>query len=306
MQSEQNKLFEEVIVVKPSSGRADQSVASQTRATASYRAGDSVNFPVDNEATIAKEFVQLKLRKKSQLPITLDDIKEETQLQKIVVFFKQNPFINLNNFMQAEHLLTSYLNDPLAFVEKLEKLREEFDKSTKNNEKFGKVVMSFTLRSKGLRIKLDRPKLKGCSQSIAINFNTKLNPSMIAMTSYNWKHKKVELIRSKSNFKPIARRNAASIDFDAKVWQAFNAAGIEQKNYMKSLDCLERNYLDLPKFVHEVNKKDLSNMLNASLINNVAIKTDNENTTFVNFTTNSAQKVEAKMTKFASSLIICS
>lgn len=305
MQSEQNKLFEEVIVVQPKAGQ-NKATAVRDFGSANYRTGETVSFPSENETTIAREFVQLKLRKKSQLPITLDDIKEEAQLQKIIVFFKQNPFINLNNFTQAEHLLCSYLNDALAFMEKLEKLREEFDKSTKNNEKFGKVVMNFTLRSKGLRIKIDRPKLKGCSQSIAINFNSKLNPSMIAMTHYNWKHQKVELIRSKSNFKPIARRNYASIDFDAKVWQAFNAPGIQQKNYMKSLDCLERNYLDLPKFVHEVNKKDISNMLSTSLINNVAIKTDNQNTTFINFTTNTAQKVEAKITKFASSLIICS
>jgi hypothetical protein len=95
-----------------------------------------------------------------------------------------------------------------------------------------------------------------------------------------------------------------SINFDATVWQSFNPNGILQKNYMKSLDCLERNYLDLSKFVHEVNKKDLLNVLSTNLMNSIAIKTDNQETTFLDFTTNIGQKVEAKITSFASSLLV--
>ncbi len=304
MQSEQEKLLEDIIVLAPNKGQAAFANPNLTNNT-QHRTSDGIQFPVDNEATIAREFIQIKLRRESKLPISLNDIKEETQLHKIVVFFQQNPFISLNNFRQAEQILSPYLNDPLAVTDKLKKLQEEFDKSTKNHDKFGKVVMGFTLRSKGLRLKLERPKLKGCSQSIAINYNTKQDPSLLVYTTWDWKNKKTELIKSKSNYKPRQARNSSSINFDANVWRAFNLAGIQQKNYMKSLDCLERNYLDLPKFVHEVNKKEITKLLGPNLMNNVAIKTDNQETTFLNFTTNTAQKVEAKVTSFASSLIIC-
>lgn len=306
MQSEQEQLLEEIIVIKTNKGPKSAFVSSGLTNNTKIREEEDVFFPIDNEVSIAREFVQLKLKKESKLPITLNEIKEETQLQKIIVFFQENPFISLNNFRQAELVLSAYLNDPMLITEKLCRLQEEFDKTTRNNDKFGKVLMTFALRAKGLRLKLVRPKLRGCTQSIAINFRTKLDPAMVVYTNWEWKNKKTELIRSKSNYKPGQARNSSSIDFDAKVWQAFNTTGIEQKNYMKSLDCIERNYLDLPKFVHEVNKKGLTNLLGPKLINNTAIKTDNQDTTFLNFTTNIAQKVEAKVTSFASSLIICS
>lgn len=307
MQSQQDNLLDDIIVVKTNQkGQAQQAAFTASHTTETRTNNDGIFFPVDTEATIAREFIQLKLKKESKLPVTLNDIKEETQMQKIIAFFQENPFISLNNFKQAELLLSSYLNDPLAVTEKLEKLQEEFDKATKNNDKFGKIVMGFALRSKGLRIKLTRPKLKGCTQSVAINFKATIDPALVVYTNWDWKNKKTELIRSKSNYKPQQARNSASIDFDAKVWQAFNPTGLQQKNYMKSLDCIERNYLDLPKFVHEVNKKGLTNILGPNLINNVAIKTDNQDTSFLNFTSNAAQKVEAKVTSFASSIIIYS
>ncbi len=262
-----------------------------------------VFFPGD-ETSIAKEFVQLQLRKESKLPINIRDIKEETQIQKIVTFFKENPLVSLNNFKQAESILCTYLNDAIQANEKLAKLQEAFDKETLNTDKFGKVVMSWALKNRGVRLKILRSKLKNCSQSIAVNFRTKIDPALVVYTDWDWKQKKTELIRSKSNYKHAKRRDTNSINFDAAVWQTFNPNEIAQKNYMKSLDCIERNYLDLPKFVHEVNKKSLLTMLASNLMNNVAIKTDNQETTFLDFTSNSGQRVEAKVTSFASSLSV--
>ncbi len=263
-----------------------------------------VFFSGDKEATIAREFVQLKLRKESKLPMTLSDIKEETQIQKIITFFKENPLISLNNFKQAESILCNYLNDPIVASDKLGKLQEAFDKETYNTDKFGKVIMTWALKNRGVRLKLLRSKLKDCSQSIAVNFKTKIDPALVVYTDWDWKNKKTELIRSKSNYKHTQRRDMNSINFDATVWQAFNPSGILQKNYMKSLDCIERNYLDLSKFVHEVNKKCLMNLLSDNLMNNIAIKTDNQETTFLNFTSNTGQKIESKVTSFASSLLV--
>ncbi len=263
-----------------------------------------VLFSRDKEATIARDFVQLKLKKESKLPITLNDIKEETQIQKIIVFFKANPIVGLNNFKQAESVLCDYLNDPIVVSDKLAKLQEAFDKETYNTDKFGKVIMSWALKDRGVRLKILRSKLKDCSQSIAVNFKTKIDPALVVYTDWDWKNKKTELIRSKSNYKHTQRRDMNSINFDAAVWQAFNPGGLLQKNYMKSLDCIERNYLDLSKFVHEVNKKCLMNLLSDNLMNNIAIKTDNQETTFLSFTSNAGQKVEAKVTSFASSLLV--
>ncbi len=263
-----------------------------------------VSFSRDKEATIARDFVQLKLRKESKLPITLKDIKEETQIQKILTFFKNNPLIGLNNFRQAESILYDYLNDPIIVSDKLTKLQEAFDKETYNTDKFGKVIMTWALKNRGIRMKILRSKLKDCSQSIAVNFKVKIDPALVVYTDWDWKNKKTELIRSKSNYKHNQHRDMNSINFDATVWQAFNPSGILQKNYMKSLDCIERNYLDLSKFVHEVNKKCLMNLLSDNLMNNIAIKTDNQETTFLNFTTNTGQRIEAKVTSFASSLLV--
>lgn len=263
-----------------------------------------VFFPNDHEPNISRDFTQLKLKKESKLPLSLRDIKEETQIQKIIVFFKENPLIGLNNFKQAEHILCNYLKEPILANDKLSKLQEAFDKETYNTDKFGKVIMSWSLKNRGIRLKILRSKLKDCSQSIAINFKTKIDPAFVIYTDWDWKNKKTELIRSKSNYKHDKHRDMNSINFDATVWQAFNPNGILQKHYIKSLDCIERNYLDLPKFVHEVNKKCLTNLLASNLMNNIAIKTDNQETTFLDFTTNSGQKIEAKITSFASSLLV--
>lgn len=304
MQYQEANILEDIIVVKPKAGQAEKSLKDLIlEANAGARSEDNAGSPFNTDQ--AKTYVQLNVKRQSQVPININDIKEEAQLQKIVSFFREHPLVNLSNFKLAEKILCDYLNDPIHSTLKLARLQEEFDKRTTANDKFGKVIITWALKNRGVRFKILRSKLKGCTQSIAISFKPRLEPALIVFTDWDWKNKKTELIRSKSNYKPEKNRNPGSVEFDAKVWQTFNRLGISQKNYMKSLDCIERNHLDLPKFVHEVNKKNLLNAMTESLMKNVAIKTDNQDTTFLNFVTNASQQVEVKVTGFASSMLIC-
>lgn len=308
MQYQEPNILEDIIVVKPELGQTQKSMKDLILEANSEARSEDIpeSVPLYNSQAIPfKNYVQLHVKRETRASLSISDIKEEAQLHKIISFFKEHPLVNLSNFRLAEKILCDYLNDPIQATDKLARLQEEFDKHTTANDKFGKLIITWALKNRGVRFKILRSKLKGCAQSIAISFKPRLEPALIVYTDWDWKNKQTELIRSKSSYKPEFNRNSSSVEFDAKVWQTFNTLGISQKNYMKSLDCIERNHLDLPKFVHEVNKKNLLNVMTENLMKNVAIKTDNQDTTFLNFVTNAAQQVEVKVTGFASSMLIC-
>jgi hypothetical protein len=75
---------------------------------------------------------------------------------------------------------------------------------------------------------------------------------------------------------------------------------------MKSLDCLDRNQDRIIDFINLSNKKSIINLIEPDLFSNVSIKTDNQNTLFLNFRSNIGQKVDVRLTHFASSIVVLS
>lgn len=255
--------------------------------------------PVDKPPV---DFSQITIKKASYLPqVNVNEEKSKKRIAELVNFFYSNPLINLNNFQQAQKLLFRYLDNPADIKQKLVMLQEELDKSSSDTDKFGKVIITWSQRSSGLRLSLFRPKFKGCKQLIALKY-AKSGPELVVLTCWEGKHKKHELIKSRSERKVHKKTELGSIIFDAKFWHAFNFAGIHLRNYGKTLECLERNRLTLSELIQEINRKDLLKLLQEPLLSNVSIKTDNQETTFLSFRTSASQKVDIKLCSFASSI----
>jgi hypothetical protein len=218
-------------------------------------------------------------------------------------FFNLYPLASLNNFKLAEKLFVTYFSNRKEVRYRIAEFKKFAENFSTERDKFGKLNFDFKLKAHSLQITVQRSRLKGVKQYLSISF---LDPKdFICFTQWNWKHKKEELIRSRN---PLKKKMVTtdSLAFDAKVWQAFNGAGVRRKHFMKSLDCLERNQDHIIDFIKLVNKKSIINLIEPDLFSNVSIKTDNQNTVFVNFRSNLSQKVDVRMTNFASSIVVVS
>lgn len=252
---------------------------------------------------------QISIKKASYLPLQHSEtpLRNTWACKEIIQFLIKEPYINIYNFNRAEKILIRFidfkgLTDINELKNKLLELQEQLDKSTSSQDKFGKALVSWSLKTHGLKLTLTRPKLKGFKQYIAINFNKE--EEITVLNCWAGKHEKNEFIKSRCRNSCHKKHQTNSINFDAEVWKSFNHAGITLKNYSKSLECLERNRNTLPELIQEINRKHLMQVIHEPLMNNVTIKTDNNETAFLSFRTNTAQKVDIKLCNYASSLTI--
>lgn len=218
-------------------------------------------------------------------------------------FFNLYPLASLNNFKIAEKLFVAYFSNRREAPFRIAEFKKVADSFSNERDKFGKLSFEFKIKAHSLQITMQRSRLKGVKQYISISFLDKND--FICFTQWNWKHKKEELIRSRNPFKTHASSND-SLMFDAKVWKAFNGSGLKRKHFMKSLDCLERNQDRIINFINLANKKSIINLIEPDLFSNVSIKTDNQNTMFLNFRSSVGQKVDLRLTNFASSIVVLS
>ena len=216
-------------------------------------------------------------------------------------FFNLYPLVSLSNFKAAEKLFVTYFANRREMALRIAEFKKVAESFSTPRDKFGELSFDFKLKEHSLQITMQRSKLKGVKQYLSISLNDR--KEFISFTQWNWKHKKEELIRSRNPL-TIKEVNADSLAFDAKVWQTFNRAGMRRKHFMKSLDCLERNQNSIIDFINTVNKKTLINLIEPDLFSNVSIKTDNQNTVFLNFRSSSSQKVDVRLTNFASSIVV--
>lgn len=218
-------------------------------------------------------------------------------------FFNLYPLVSLSNFKASEKLFVSYFANRREILVRISEFKKVIDTFSSERDKFGKLIFDFKLKAHSLQITMQRSRLKGVKQYLSISLNS--DAEFICFTQWNWKHKKEELIRSRDPFK-VKKITKDSLAFDAKVWQAFNNQGLKRKHFMKSLDCLDRNQDRVIDFINLANKKSIINLIEPDLFSNVSIKTDNQNTLFLNFRSNIGQKVDVRLTHFASSIVVLS
>jgi len=248
---------------------------------------------------------QIKVQPSPQLPVrNLQEEREQQCLKELLFFFHKYPFVSINNFKQLEKLLFAYLSPYDNIKGKINTLECLLTQKLDQNHSFGKLSLGFIINPTSVEIKIERSKIQAVTQMISLNFNKYDFHKMLVMTKWNWSNKKVELIRSRAPFRSPRASDQISVEFDAKVWKSFNRSGIGSKNFMKSLDCIERNHLNFPEFIHYVNKKTALDFLTDDLITNTSIKTNNKDISFIEFRTNTGQKVETKLSGFCSCITV--
>lgn len=248
---------------------------------------------------------QFKHRNNFSNPEDIKELRIETKLNKILRFFDNFAFVNLANFKIIQSLLVEYFSNCYSLSDSIRRLKEEIDKHSKDNQLHGKLFISTAVRNNALRLTLTRSKSRDTKQYISFTLDEHLHSELyIFSSSIKNDTKKFELIRNCKFGNRSTNQDPDSVCFDAKVWQGFNYAGIFKKNYLKTLDCIERNRLSLSKFISEVNKKDIKNILNKNLMNNVEITTDNKHVLCLKFNTNIGQHIETKLTKDAAAITI--
>ncbi|MEY3369420.1 MAG: hypothetical protein RLZZ361_90 [Cyanobacteriota bacterium] len=251
---------------------------------------------------------QISIKKSNYLPTYSNNPTLDSKaIKNLIAFFVNEPCINIYNFNHAEKLLARFINlknitDIEELKHKLSNLQEEFDKHTSSHDKFGKLLLNWSLRVKGIKLTITRPKLAGFKQLIAINFNQDIEISILSY--WTGKQNKHEFIKSRSQNRIHKKNHRSSIAFDAEVWRSFNFAGISFKNYFKTLECLERNRNTLPDLIQEINRKSLIKVIHENYLNNVTIKSDNHETAYLSFVTNRSQKVDIKICSYASSIVV--
>jgi hypothetical protein len=263
------------------------------------------NSIFNNETKIP---TQINIKKESYLPLyTPQSIRDSQQLKNLINFFIHEPHINIYNFPKAELLLNKFvdfksLTDLEELKNKLLDLQQELDKSTASQDKFGKAIITWSMKQNGVKLTLMRPKLQGFKQFIAIDFTQESTISVL--NCWTGKTHKHEYIKKRTQNKTHKKHQRNSILFDAEVWKSFNSFDIVLKNYRKTLECLERNRNTLPELIQEINKKNLLQVIQEPYLNKVTIKTDNHETAFLSFITRSFQKVDVKLCNYASSITI--
>ena len=210
-------------------------------------------------------------------------------------FFNLYPLVSLSNFKASEKLFVSYFANRREILVRISEFKKVIDGFSSERDKFGKLIFDFKLKAHSLQITMQRSRLKGVKQYLSISLNN--DAEFICFTQWNWKHKKEELIRSRDPFK-VKKITKDSLAFDNQ--------GLKRKHFMKSLDCLDRNQDRVIDFINLANKKSIINLIEPDLFSNVSIKTDNQNTLFLNFRSNIGQKVDVRLTHFASSIVVLS
>jgi hypothetical protein len=252
-----------------------------------------------------ENFAQIKLRQPLGQLVPLEKLKDHKLIAQIVKFFHANSYINTENFPLIERLLLAYFKDAQQSSDKLFDLSEDLDRGIATTHKFGKVILAIHPSSNAgfLKLSLRRsaPQMKNIEQFISFTLNADSKSRFF--TTYAVSQTAVELIRSRKDFKtPLDLK--AELDCDAAVWKSFNAASVLPKNYMKTLDCIERHHLQWKDFVRAVNLKSISNVLLPDLIKQSSIKTNAKNLSLLDITLASGQLLQAKITKYHASLRI--
>lgn len=219
-------------------------------------------------------------------------------------FFNTNPFVSLSNFQTAQKILANYFDDPTKFIDRILKLKEYLPQGFEQHHRFGLLKIDCVYRGDYIKLSIQRSKLKDTEQHISINLENHTPDNLLVFTQWNWKNKKYQIIRSTEMNNRRIGSSPSSIEFDAKVWQAYNAGGIFRKNFLKTLDCIERNYKNLGALINSVNQKSLLNVFDKALINNASIKTDNQLASIMNFRTNTSQKVDIRVSQYTTSLTV--
>lgn len=254
------------------------------------------------------QFIETKqIRIQKSRPISREEQENlilNNKLLAVYNFFDTNPFISLSNFQSAEKVLANYFDDPTKFIERVVKLKELLPQGFQQHHRFGLLKIDCVYRGNYIKLNICRSKLKDTEQHISINLENHKPSSLLVFTQWNWKNKKYQVIRSTDIANRRTITSPSSIEFDAKVWQAYNAGGIHRKNFLKTMDCFERNNKALGAFINSVNKKSILNLFDKPLITNASIKTDNQYSSIINFRSNCSQKVDIKLTRYATSLTV--
>jgi hypothetical protein len=259
-------------------------------------------------STYHKNLIQPKQIKIQKAPEISHEEQENQIINKKLLalykFFDEHPLISLNNFHLAEKLFANYFDEPTKFINRILKLNESLPKAFAQHHRFGMLKIESCYKGSFIKIKIQRSKLADAEQSVSIYLDNHLPASMIVFSKWNWKNKKYQLIRSIDITNRRHRAIESSVEFDAKVWQGYNPSGIHRKHFIKTLDCIERNYKNIGSLINSINKKSILNLFDKTLISNASIKTDNQDNYILNFRTNNSQKVDIRITKFATGLTV--
>lgn len=248
-----------------------------------------------------------QIRIKKAQPISREEQESLITNRKLLAlynFFNTNPFISLSNFQTAQKILANYFDDPTKFIDRILKLKEYLPQGFEQHHRFGLLKIDCVYRGNYIKLSIQRSKLKDTEQHISINLENHKPDNFLVFTQWNWKNKKYQIIRSTDISNRRIGSSPSSIEFDAKVWQAYNAGGIFRKNFLKTLDCVERNYKNLGAFINSVNQKSLLNVFDKALISNASIKTDNQLASIMTFRTNTSQKVDIRVSQYSTSLTV--
>lgn len=264
---------------------------------------DKVDFPKSTPTkgketlSLAEHIYDAEHRAHKTSFIHEHDLRDR-KINSLVDFFLHNSFINLRNFSQSLSLFMDLFEGPENFEELQILLSQALDKKTEKLHKYGKAHISSQGHGK---ICLERSsyKLGYLKQYINIDFDKK---DIAVCTVWPNKAKGIEFIRSHKMRNKV--NEDCSIEFDSHIWKSFNKFGIYGNNYQKTLDCIERNHLNLEKFINQVNAKHIANVLLPKLINKPKIITNEKNTTFFDFVTSTKQDVSIKITKNIASIVV--
>lgn len=260
---------------------------------------EKISFIEPTKLNKGQSTLKLKVFKKPAPLVPVKKIEEESKIEQLAKFFVENSYINLRNYKQAKNLFLGLFKDSLDFQKNFLLLSQELDKKTDKYHKFGKAYLSMQ-KSGRLCLERSSPSLGYVKQYISVDI---ANNDLVSYTVWEDKARGVELIRSSKagNKKKV---NDKSIKFDANIWKKFNSYAITPKHYLKIMDCVERNHLNLEQFIRKVNQKELSNLFSPLLINEPSVTSNAKDTTFFDFKTNASQNVNIKVTKAAISLIV--
>ncbi len=276
-----------------------------------YKLVDSLDIRSDDadvffqdEQSSAQVVSQIRVTKANYLPlVSKEDLALNKKIKSIVGFFRSNAMINLSNFQVAEKLFHQLLLDGHSHKDILELLRQELDKGCCARDRLGKVFLSYKIGKRSIRLVLERSKLNGIKQYVHVEFfNSK---AQLKVLTYSQEHKnRFEFIRSRTNPLIHEKHDQESINIDAMMWKSLNQGHIVFKDSSKFLDCLERNQFVLDELCSMINHKTVFNRMSKDFVDNIQIKTNNRDISFIKFTTHTRQKVEAKLTNFASSITV--
>lgn len=260
---------------------------------------DKVSFIEPTKLTKNQTGIKLKVFKKPAPLVPARKLEEESQIQSLAQFFVENSYVNLRNYNKAKSLFLGLFSSSVDFQKNFLLLSQELDKKTDKYHKFGKAYLSMQKSGK-LCLERSSPSLGYLKQYISVDVSKN---DLVTYTIWEDKARGVELIRSAKlgNKKKV---NDKSLKFDANIWKKFNSYAILPKHYLKIMDCVERNHLNLEQFTRLVNKKEISKLFTPLLINEPKITSNAKDTTFFDFKTNALQNVNIKITKAAVSLIV--